>query len=368
MIDDLLRQLAIAPVMGKFHPLLPLCLPANTEVQLDARRVAIEMDDRAASEVRPILITNLDLAYANRFITATLTSLPDVGLLNRGLPGRLEAARSLLTNRHIADRIVEDTIGRDYRVVILMLVDGLSYEDVRHWPEEVEPTFIDGPSITFSRTTGGDINREVGFPAIVGIPPLAQRLLQVGLKRARGYSYWDRESNDVAAIMFEGMPLQRVGGVDEALGLLVKESLDGLYVQLVRVGTDGLAHGRREVGIREVGATVEAVRQDLLHLVDILRQAELRGAVYLTADHGMLWKNHHSLIESEDYRSPHPRYTAGTFSDDAPVSRLETQGGVFSLYHYPYLGTAIRANNSGVHGGLSYWESIVPFIRIEVNV
>ena len=47
---------------------------------------------------------------------------------------------------------------------------------------------------------------------------------------------------------------------------------------------------------------------------------------------------------------------------------MSLQKSCYYLYHYPYLGSRIRANDSGVHGGLSYWESIVPFVRAEVNL
>lgn len=368
MIDELLRRLAVAPVMGQFHPLLPLCLPPGTDVRASARDVALEMDGRAASDVRPILITETDHAFADRFITMNWTDLPEVNRINAGLPQRLDAARTLLTQRRVADRIVADTQRRGYRVVAFLLIDGLSYEDARHWPEAPEPVFIDGPSITFFQDTGGRVLPDVGFPAIIGAPPLAQRLLPLGLTRARGYSYWDRETNEVAAMMFHGMPLRRVGGIDEALARLAEEPPEGLFIQVVRVGTDGLAHGRREVGPREIEATVESVRHDLNRLVDMLQESGLPGAVYLTSDHGILWKGQHSLKVTTEHRSSHPRYAAHSLTEDAPVTRFAAQSAVFSLYHYPFLGSAIRANNHGVHGGLSYWESIVPFVHVEVNL
>jgi len=368
MIDDLLRELNIAPVMGRFHPLVILCLPPGTDVRPRARDVAVGMDDRKAETVRPVLITEPDQAYADRFISQNLTELPDVDRINAGLALRLDAARSLLTNKRVAERIAEDTRHRGYRAVFLLLIDGLSYEDTRHWPEAPEPVFIDGPSITFFRAADGRILPDVGFPAIVSTPPLAQRLLRLGLSRARGYSYWQRRSNDVAAVMFDGMPLERVGGMGEALGRLANESLDGLYVQMVRIGTDGLAHGRREVNPREVASTVEAVREDMLQLAEMLRQSGVPGAVYLTSDHGVLWKQQHPLQETAEFRSTHPRYLSKFLDNGAPVTRLTAGNIDFSLYHYPFLGTSIRSNNSGVHGGLSYWESIVPFVRVEVNL
>lgn len=366
MIDDLPRRLALAPLMARVHPLLPLCLPPETEVMADARPLAVQLDAVAAHPVRPVLITPPDPAYADRFPTADLSAPPPAEAVNAGLPHRLAAARALLTHRRVAERIAADAAARDYRCVVLLLVDGLSYEDTRHWPEAPEPVFIDGPTITFARAADG-VLRDVGFPAIVGYPPLAQRLNGLGLGRARGYSYWDRGQNDVSAALFEGMPLRRVGALAEALAHLEAEPLDGLYAQIVRIGTDGLAHGRREVSPREVETTVAAVRADLLRLADLLERRGVGGAVYLTADHGILWKRDHDLRLCPDHPAGHPRYAVGTPAGDAPLTSFATGGPTFSLYHYPYLGLNPRANDAGVHGGLSYWESIVPFVRIEVN-
>lgn len=368
MIDELLRLLTVTPVMGQFHPLLPLCLPPETDVWPEARAVAAAMDDLAPNVVRPTLITAANPAHADRFQVMDLPELPDAARINAGLPRRLAAARSLLTQRRAAERITADTRRRGYRTVVLLLIDGLSYEDTRHWPEAPEPVFVDGPSITYFAAADGHILPDVGFPAIVGRPPLVQRLAALGLARARGYSYWDRQSNAVAALMFDGMPLQRVSGISEALSRLADEPLDGLYVQIVRVGTDGLAHGRREVRPQEVAATVEAVREDLLRVIELLRRAELPGAIYLVSDHGLLWKHEHALQQVDGCRSDHPRYAAVPLADDAPITRFEAGGITFSLFHYPHLGAPIRANNSGVHGGLSYWESIVPFVHVEVNL
>lgn len=367
MIDDLLRRLAAAPVMGHFHPLVSLCLPPEVDVQPGARAVAAAMDDLAPDIVRPVLITTADSAYADRFPVMDVSELPDAARINAGLSRRLATARSLMTQRRVAERIAADTQQRGYQTVALLLIDGLSYEDTRHWPEAPEPMFIDGPSITYY-AVDGHVLPDVGFPAIVGRPPLAQRLATLGLGRARGYSYWDRQSNAVAALMFDGMPLQRVGGITEALTRLAGESLDGLYVQIVRVGTDGLAHGRREVSPQEVAATVAAVREDLLRVIELLRHTGQPGAVYLVSDHGLLWKHEHELHEAGGGRADHPRYATVSLADDAPVTRYEAAGITFSLFHYPHLGMPVRANNSGVHGGLSYWESIVPFVHVEVNL
>jgi len=369
-IEQLCHALERAPVMGNFHSLVPLCLPADAEVVVKAGILAEQLDDLASHPVRPVIITNFSPDYTDRFLVWDTPHRPAPEVIDRALPDRLDYARShLLTHRGVADRIISDACQKGYQAVALLLVDGLGYDDTLEWTENPEPCFVDGPSITFARTPEKEIMPDVGFPAIVGTPPLARRLAETGIPHSRGYSYWDREQNDVSALLFQGVPLTRVSGIAEALDLLASVKLSGIYLQLVREGLDGLAHRRREVTTSEVQATVKAIHNDYRQLVDLLADSGLRGAVYLTADHGILWKKQHELRQLDDCRSQHPRYALECPSEELGlVSQFETSTQTFYLFHYPYLGARIRANDSGVHGGLSYRESIVPFVRVEVNL
>jgi hypothetical protein len=368
-IEQLCQALERAPIMGRFHPLVPLCLSANVEVVVKAKTLAERLDDLASHSVRPAVITNLDPEYQDRFLVWDMPHCPIPEAIDQALPNRLDYARNhLLNHRNVADRIVFDVQQKGYQTIALLLVDGLSYDDTLEWSERPEPCFVDGPSITFARKSKKEIMPDVGFPAIIGNPPLARRLAETGIPHSRGYSYWDREQNDVSALLFQGVPLTRVNGINKALELLVSVDLGGIYLQLVREGLDGLAHRRREVTTSEVQATVKAVHNDYRRLVNLLADTGLRGAVYLIADHGILWKRRHSLSLIEHCHSQHPRYTLEHPSKSGFVSKFETRNQAFYLFHYPYLGAKIRSNDSGVHGGLSYWESIVPFVRTEVNL
>jgi hypothetical protein len=369
LIEQLRQALDRAPVMGDFHPLVPLCLSADVEVVLKARTLADQLDSLASHPARPVIITEFDPDYTDRFIVWDTPFRPAPAVIDRSLSDRLDYARShLLTHQGIANRVISDARRKGYQAVALLLVDGLAYDDTLEWPEHPEPCFVDGPSITFARTPEKEIIPDIGFPAIVGTPPLARQLAETGIPHSRGYSYWDREENDVSARLFRGVPLTRVSGIAEALDLLTSVKLSGTYLQLVREGLDGLAHRRREVTINEVQATIKAIHKDYRRLVNLLADSGLRGAVYLTADHGILWKKQHEFHRLEDYRSQHPRYNLKFSSESSHISRFDMKSRTFYLLHYPYLGARIRANDSGVHGGLSYWESIVPFIRVEVNL
>ncbi len=366
----LLGALDRGPVMVEITQLMMLCLPPDVEILPDAEELVEHLDGATPHSEKPTLIPRVDSRYEHRF-QVFRESIPFQPIsVNQMLADRLaDARRWLLTHRSVADRIASDTIHRGYRAIALLLVDGLGYDDARLWPEAPEPCLIDGPSVTYSAAEDGTVVPTVGFPGIVGIPPLARRLLDVGIRRSFGFSYWSRERNEVSAHLFEGMPLRRVTSINEALDTISQLPLEGTYVQLLREGLDGLAHSRREVTEREIGATVDAIHEDLRRLVGILAATGLPSAIYLTADHGILWKAlHPDLGLGEGLRSSHPRYQRdGNPPPDLSVAFC-LSGQTYSLYRYPYLGAAIRANDSGVHGGLSYWESFVPFVRVEVNL
>lgn len=361
-------MLARAPVMGPLHPLLELCLPPETEILDDARELAAELDNLDPHRVRPIWLTDIQPALFNRFLQMDASTPPPLDAVSRNLPKRLiYARRHWLTHRTLANRIVTDTVQFRYRNVILLLIDGLGYIDVSDWPEDVQPCLVDGPTITFYQEKGSKrILPEVGFPGIVGTPRIARRLIDLGLPHSRGFSYWSREVNNVSAYLFQGMPLKRVVNFSDAVRELQGSSLENTYVQIVREGLDGLAHRRREVTSAEVKETVQAIRTDALALFSILKKGPRPAALYLTADHGILWKTEHSFKMIETNDRAHPRYGTSPPVNKRHATRFELDERTFYVYNWPYLGAAIRRNDSGVHGGLSAQESIVPLVKWEL--
>jgi hypothetical protein len=365
-LEELQEALKKAPVMGVVHPLLPLCLPPGTEVTEDAAAVSLEIDSLSPHRERDVLITEVIESYRGRFLTAEVKGVPPPGDINAMLPHRLEyARRHLLTSRHVADRITEDALRNHYQVVVLLLVDGLSYHDTIGWRRTSEPCLVDGPSITFAQCEEGEVLRTVGFPAIIGDPPLVRRLSAIGLKHARGFSYWDR-SNEVTKMLFRGIPLERVNSIREAVAIMRNLDMSGRYIQVLREGLDGLAHRRREVTLNEVEATVTAINSDFLRLVRLLQSQDVHGAVYLVSDHGILWTSEHEMERVGALDRHAPRYGNQPLSDSRS-SGIKCGEQVYYVYHYPYVGRKIPSNDCGVHGGLSYWESIVPFAHIEVT-
>ncbi len=364
-IVQLEKALQLAPVMGQFHPLVPLCLPPQVRIMADSWNVLEELDALELHPEYPLMLTKFEAKFSHRFLGYDHLTCPSAKVINLALPHRFNEARQwLLTHHKIADRIVTDIKANHYQTVILLLVDGLSYADVQDWSEAIEPCLIDGPSITFSRTTAGEIDSQVGFPAIIGTPPLARRLANFGLKRARGYSYWERAQNEVSATLFEGMSLDKVSSIQEAMEQMFDLDLKGMYIQLVREGLDGLAHSRREVRSPEIKAAVAEIHRDVQLLIEMLVQKNLLGVVYLMADHGILWKEQHEWKELKDGNRQHTRYGIDRENLEQTTT-IRTDKQLFYLCHYPYLDRQPRANDSGIHGGLSYQESIVPFVRAE---
>jgi hypothetical protein len=140
------------------------------------------------------------------------------------------------------------------------------------------------------------------------------------------------------------------------------------YIQIMREGLDGLAHSKREVSPAEIESTVVTIRQDVERLIEVLSRQNQRVCLYLIADHGILWKTEHNWQFLEMMGSK-PRYSTHRPDKDSDdrVVRFERSGQVYYSFIYPYLGSRIKADDSGVHGGLSYQESIVPFAKFEVR-
>src|SRR5690606_26178513 len=121
------------------------------------------------------------------------------------------------------------------------------------------------------------------------------------------------------------------------------------YVQIVREGLDGLAHSKRELRATEVKSAIAALEHDIERLQEAIKRKSDYAVIYITSDHGILWKNEHDW-EVLGVPSSKPRYST-TRPDEIlleHVVRLENDGVSFYVFTYPYLGTKIRSNDSGV--------------------
>lgn len=366
-LDNWLQR---TPVIADVHPLVPLCLNQDVDIVTNGEPLLQNLDNQLCIDTQPKLILAGGGTLKARFPTVHSLKHPPVSAINRNMRYHLDYARQhLVTTHKVAGFIEEDVRRNRYQLVVLLLVDGLSYEDVRNWNAKVVPCFVDGPSVTyrFQVDTKDDLVQKVGFASIINDPSIYQRLYRSGYHHARGYTYWRPKNNLVADYMFRGVPFQQVVNFEGIIQQIQQQVFPPYtYLQIVREGLDGLAHSKRELHRSEINGAIQAVAADIEHLLDVLRQKGFSACVYVTADHGILWKKEHPW---QDIKLPEskPRY-AQHYSEAAQdyAVRFENGGNPYYLLCYPFLGSPIRANDSGIHGGLSYQESIVPLMKFEV--
>lgn len=368
---ELNTQLDKSPVMVIGHPLLPLALDPSVNLCTDASALLASLDDRYEHPGGKMCVLDYRPELVERIPARCVPEQPPAKAINQNLAARLEYIRShLLTNHRVADWIVAAVSESLPQLIALFLVDGLSYADVQSWPcQDVQPCFVDSPSVTyrFLGSGGRTVNPSVGFAALVGQPSLFTRLQKLGYNHARGYTYWSPGRNAISDHLFLGVPYQRIANFESILHLLKKGGLrEGSYLQIVREGLDGLAHSKRELHRIEIDSAIQAIWHDVGQLADVFAACQLHYLLVVVADHGILWKNEHQWLMLGDSPTTHPRYSTVTpaIHSESHFIRIECANIPYYLCHYPYLAAAIPADDSGVHGGLSFQESFVPLITL----
>ena len=353
-LQDLLRQM---PAMVEIHPLSLAFLPEDVRTFEDAWQMVAELDMPVPKPTKPMLTTRIEPALRHRLPAVRCNHDPLTTELNRVLLKRYNFIKAtMLCQSQIADQIL---CCADSETVVLILVDGLSYADVkRHapqWLEHAVPVLVDGVSIT-----------EQGMLRIIGKPSLAQRLFDMGFRHLIGFTYWERAEEPLTDRVFTGFgdQVRKVKSFDDVLAELDGEELFGTFVQIVRMGLDGVAHRQREKP--NVAAIVTSIFADFERLITLFRRKGVSAQLYLTSDHGILWAHEHALQVYESSGAEHLRYYEHA-KHSQHVLNVEFEGKEFALLEYPYLRRELRANEWGVHGGLSFEESVVPLINIIIR-
>lgn len=366
-LDDMLDR---TPVIADVHSLVPLGLSPRTSIVSNADHFQIQLDNRNSQIDNRILILDNNKYLEGRFPSVSVPSPPSSREINQNMRYHLEYARTkILTNRRIAPYIERDVVQSSYDVVVFLLIDGLSYEDIAHWKYHVQPCFVDGVSVTFQLNEQNNLLRTVGFAAILNQPSVFARLYRHNYHRSIGFTYWQSDQNRISKYLFEGIPLTKVENFQAVHGILDNTQIQpNTYIQIMREGLDGMAHGKRELHPAEVSGAIVAIEKDVEQLKLVLQKNGLKSVIYITADHGILWKTHHDFFAIDVGKSK-PRYSTTRPEEKLIdyVVRFEHENIPYYLLTYPYIGAKIRSNDSGLHGGLSYQESIVPFVKIEVN-
>ena len=295
------------------------------------------------------------------FPRIAVTERPDAWEVSRRLFERFDEAKAVLPDQYDIARFVEARAkATEPDVVLFVIADGLSYYDL---PEEMgaQPCLVRGVTTT-----------EYGYRAAVGNPSLSRRLFRIGYQNQMGYTYYTAEEGSLSGDIFATFApsqLMRFHDLEQVLEHIDVHSSSRSYLQVTLAGLDQICHAHHDRPPRE-----DYLRQLLARferLVENARGRTRRVLACLTADHGILWREEietraevvDDLFSQETYS---PRYIKGHLLRHYG-HKVTCFGQRFTLLGVPYLTRRLRANEWGVHGGISAWESLVPLHIIQTG-
>jgi len=346
------------PVVYEGEPLL-LAQLDNLVVERDVWQYVQRVDALAPVPVERTVLLGTVTSYFDRWPVIRMDGRApaDLAQFNHRLFQNYDQVRGFAFSQSDIAACIEEDL--DVDVIVLLLIDGLSYTDWMDYPG-VESCLVEGPTIT-----------PVGFRNVVGQPSIARRLFKRGFRKRMGFSHWDRD-NRLTDVLFHGFDpatqMFRVSEFKEILLVLDRLPPDQTYVQILTNGLDSISHRHR--GRPPVEAIARHLYEDvLLALIGRLQEVGATALVYATADHGILWKPEpgagEELIVVPDGRANAHRYARGAFL--VPHSRQFSCYGVnYTVLAYPYLFRPLTRLEWGTHGGISFQESVVPFVKLEV--
>lgn len=359
VVSQLNAVLDRTPVVYEGEPLL-LAELDDLVVEQDVWRYVRRMDDPTPLPVERTVLLGPVTSYFDRWPTVQvdLRAPSDLMQFNRSLFEKYDLVRRYAFKQSdVAASIKEDL---DVDAIVLLLIDGLSYTDWMKYAS-VQSCLVDGPTIT-----------PVGFRNIVGKPSIASWLFQRGFRKRMGFSHWDRD-NELTDKLFRGFDpstqMFKVNEFNEVLLALSRLPREQTFVQILTNGLDAVSHRHR--GRPAVQALARSLYEDiLLALAERLQEMRLTALVYATADHGILWRPQpttaEELIVVPDERTSAHRYVKGALL--LPHSRQFTcYGHNYTVLAYPYLFRPLTSLEWGTHGGISFQESVVPFVKLEVS-
>lgn len=367
-LEALLDLLDDTPVIAEMHPVSRCYLPANIAVYETADDLAWLLDMPGTMLPEKALILQADPVYAARFPRVLVDHDPFTSQLNAVLLERFdEIATLMLVQSHLSEQIADQLRRPD--VIALMLIDGLSYGDVRRWLDarpgvrmELVPCLVDGPTLT-----------EIAFPRIIGDTPPAVRLFDRGYRRRLGFTYWSRENNLLTDMLFRTIPnVNVVSDFSTILATLHRElhisSEQNIYLQIVRTGLDGYAHHQKRKP--PVTTVVDIIMGEVLSLAKLFDEIGCTAQIYLTADHGILWRDEFEpriVGRAPAGASPRSCEWRDLYHQDESGQRFVVAGREIYCLDYPKLRRALRIDEQGVHGGISFQESIIPFLKVRIG-
>jgi hypothetical protein len=324
--------------------------------------------DEAPRNLAPTLFVDLppgetyQLQQIYRFPKMELRLLPDEPDLSHTLVGALGTPiPDLLTQSQIASEVTRTAQGA--HIIVVLILDGLGYEDVLKWRYSNKwqwtrrPCFVDGATLTTA-----------GMPRVVGSPTLAHRLFQQGYKQHFGFTYWERDNNDLTNALFAEFSSSQLMKVSEFAQIL--DRLAGMrfdtptYVQIVRNGLDQFVHSYRERP--DIRHYLRELDKSIQNLLDLLTTFQRHVRVHITADHGILWYEQQTVVAiTENPRSA--RHVAGDFDvSDSRFARIHEPSASYTVaVGLDHTLRRRHTNEWGFHGGISSRESLVPFLTLD---
>lgn len=336
---------------------LNLLLIDDAEPIPDGRGYLRQLDAPSLTDERREYLFDANCPWP--FPRVILETRPDPWLISEALFARFGEARQVLaTQGDVAERISRRVRESAPLAVGLIIVDGLSYYDLP--PDiEAEPLLVHGITST-----------EFGYREVVGKPSISRRLFALGYASQRGYTYFDSQVNDLARDVyatFAPAQVTRIKAFDHVVQAVEQMPVAPSFFQITMAGLDQLSHSHwdrppREEYLKRILDYYEAFGE-------ALRMRFGQALTVLTADHGILWRDHvEDRLEiafdllPED--APSPRYIkGGLLRGYGRVCRCD--GRNYTLFRVPYMTRPFRINEWGVHGGISAWESVVPLIMRE---
>lgn len=290
------------------------------------------------------------------FPTIKIESRPDPWKLTDALFENFEfASEIVLTQQDICNVIIEHVIKNDADIVILIIVDGLSYYDL---PEDIMaiPCLVRGITAT-----------EYGFRDVVGKPAVSQHLFNIGYKNQLAFTFFDRDTSSLSVELhstFGSSQLYRINSIEEGINIIKDNPFWRGFIQIVAPGLDKISHYHADRPM--VKEYLDRIFDRLDRIIDCLSSKGKKVTAFLTSDHGILWrdnaKDRTKVIDdvfTEDRLRP--RYIKGSLIRNyAKVVKCGNHS--FTLLKAPYMTRDWKHSEWGVHGGISAWESIVPII------
>ena len=359
MLPELNSTPCITTVPKNYRPLWELCLAdvwCPTSVQEWRKRI----DSPKDMDFTQTLFVNLsvsdkeELTRVFGFPTIALPEFPSIKQVNQALPHQFKI-NNLLKQSDLAAEIIARFNLELPELVVLLVFDGLSFYDVVNWElpyAKLTPCLVDGLSAT-----------DASMRRLIGSPVLTHQLFELGYPRRLGFSYWEREVNQLTDVLFLGFArsqLRRVTTFHEVLDTIrISEWSAPTYIQIIRSGLDRVCHSHRERP--DITGHLENLKQDVLKLITTLRETGQTFRIFMTADHGILWYTDQDVVSLAREKSK-ARYTEGHVASGANVLTLNTDGSPYTvLTGDKVIAKQRRVTEWGFHGGVSAQESLVPF-------